>query len=60
MPFGQMNWIKCCAKVNPKTLVVLMGGGAMDVSQWVAQTPAILQAWYPVWKVEMHWQNNLW
>lgn len=47
MPFGQDELIKAVLKANPKTIVVLMGGGAIDMSQWVDNTPAILQAWYP-------------
>ncbi|MEO6613273.1 MAG: glycoside hydrolase family 3 C-terminal domain-containing protein [Chitinophagaceae bacterium] len=47
MPFGQDELINAVLKANPKTVVVLMGGGAIDMSQWVDRTPAILQAWYP-------------
>lgn len=47
MPFGQDELIKAVLKANPKTIVVLLGGGAIDMSQWVSNTPAILQAWYP-------------
>lgn len=47
MPFGQDELIKAVVKANPKTIVVLMGGGPIDVSQWVDQVPGILQAWYP-------------
>lgn len=47
MPFGQDELIKAVLKANPKTVVVLMGGGAIDMSQWVDDAPAILQAWYP-------------
>lgn len=47
MPFGQNELIAAVIKANPKTIVVLMGGGAIDVSQWVDNAPAILQAWYP-------------
>ncbi len=46
MPFGQDELIKAVLKANPKTIVVLMGGGAIDMTQWVGQAPAILQAWY--------------
>lgn len=46
MPFGQDELIKAVLKANPKTIVVLMGGGAIDMSQWVDNTPAIIQAWY--------------
>jgi len=47
MPFGQDELIKAVLKANPKTVVVLMGGGAIDMRQWVDSTPAILEAWYP-------------
>ena len=47
MPFGQDELIKAVQKANPKTIVVLMGGGAIDMTQWVSGAPAILQAWYP-------------
>jgi len=47
MPFGQDELIKAVLKANPKTIVVLMGGGAIDMTQWVANAPAIVQAWYP-------------
>jgi beta-glucosidase len=47
MPFGQDELIKAVLKANPKTIVVLMGGGAIDMTQWIHNTPAILQAWYP-------------
>jgi beta-glucosidase len=47
MPFGQNELIKAVLAANPNTVVVLMGGGPMDISQWVDQTKAIIQAWYP-------------
>ena len=47
MPFGQDELIKAVVKANPKTIVVLIGGGPIDVSQWVNNVPGILQAWYP-------------
>lgn len=47
MPFGQNELIKAVVAANPKTVVVLLGGGAIDMSQWVNNTPAIIQAWYP-------------
>jgi beta-glucosidase len=46
MPFGQNELIKAVLKANPKTIVVLIGGGAIDMRQWVNETPAILQSWY--------------
>lgn len=47
MPFGQDELIKAVLKANPKTIVVLIGGGAIDMTQWIDQTKGIIQAWYP-------------
>ena len=47
MPFAQDELLAAVLKANPKTIVVLIGGGAIDMNSWLAQTPAVLQAWYP-------------
>lgn len=47
MPFGQNELIEAVRKANPRTVVVLMGGGAIDMTKWVNNVPAVLQAWYP-------------
>lgn len=47
LPFGQDELIKAVVKANPRTTVVMMGGGAMDMTEWVDQARAILYAWYP-------------
>ena len=47
MPFGQDELIKAVLKANPKTVVVLMGGGPIDITQWVDQSKAIIEGWYP-------------
>lgn len=47
MPFGQNKLIKAVLKANPKTIVVLIGGGPIDMSQWVNDVQGIIQAWYP-------------
>ena len=47
MPFGQDELIGAVLKANPKTVVVLMGGGAIDMTKWISNAPAIVQAWYP-------------
>ena len=46
MPFGQDELLDQLLKANPKTVVALMGGGAIDMTRWVSKTPAILQNWY--------------
>jgi beta-glucosidase len=47
LPFGQDQLIEAVLKANPSTVVVLMGGGPVDMSRWIDQTKGILQAWYP-------------
>lgn len=47
MPFGQDQLIKAVLAANPRTVVVLMGGGPIDMQQWVGDAKAIVQAWYP-------------
>ena len=47
MPFGQDELVQAVLKANPNTVVVLLGGGPIDVSAWVGQTKALLEAWYP-------------
>jgi beta-glucosidase len=46
MPFGQNELIKAVLKANPKTIVVLIGGGPVDMSQWVNDVQGVVQAWY--------------
>ncbi|WP_211352185.1 glycoside hydrolase family 3 C-terminal domain-containing protein [Dinghuibacter silviterrae] len=47
MPFGQDELIRAVVKANPRTVVVLMGGGPIDMTRWETTVPGILQAWYP-------------
>ena len=47
MPFGQDELIKAVVKANPRTIVVLIGGGAIDMTRWVGDVKGVLQAWYP-------------
>lgn len=46
MPFGQDKLISAVLKANPKTIVVLLGGGAIDISSWEDQAKGIIEAWY--------------
>jgi len=47
MPFGQDELIEAVIKANPHTVVILMGGGAIDMMKWIDNTAAVIQAWYP-------------
>lgn len=46
MPFGQNELINAVLKANPKTVVVLTGGGPIDVRQWVNNAKGIVEMWY--------------
>jgi beta-glucosidase len=47
LPGGQDELIQKVVQANPRTIVVLMGGGAVEMDAWLAQVPALLYAWYP-------------
>ncbi|MDQ2769694.1 MAG: glycoside hydrolase family 3 C-terminal domain-containing protein [Bacteroidota bacterium] len=47
LPFGQDELVQAVLAANPNTVVVLLGGGPIDVSAWAAQTNALVEAWYP-------------
>jgi len=39
--------IQTISAVNPRTVVVVVGGSAIVMDSWQSQVPAILMAWYP-------------
>ena len=47
MPFGQDELVRAVLAANPRTAIVLLGGGPIDVAAWAGQAPAIVEAWYP-------------
>ncbi|WP_227006164.1 glycoside hydrolase family 3 C-terminal domain-containing protein [Rufibacter latericius] len=47
MPFAQDELLTAVLKANPNTVVVLIGGGPIDMNQWINQTKSVIQAWYP-------------
>ena len=46
LPAAQNNLIAAVAKANPKTVVVVKSGSAI-LMPWIADVPAVLEAWYP-------------
>jgi beta-glucosidase len=46
LPNGQVELIRQVAAANPRTIVVLTSGAAVQTSDWEEPVPAILQAWY--------------
>ncbi|MGI4875276.1 MAG: glycoside hydrolase family 3 C-terminal domain-containing protein [Janthinobacterium lividum] len=47
MPFGQNELVRAVQAANPNTVVVLLGGGPIDVSAFAGSAKAVLEAWYP-------------
>ena len=47
LPEFQDDLIVNAAKLNPRTIVVLHGGGGFNVQAWVNKVPALLHAWFP-------------
>ncbi len=47
LPYGQGDLIQKVIRANPRTVVVLIGGPAIEMDPWLARAPAVLQAWYP-------------
>lgn len=47
LPFGQDELITAVLQANPNTIIVLMGGGPVDMSKWEKKAKAILFAGYP-------------
>jgi len=47
MPFGQDELVQAVLAANPRTAVVLLGGGPIEVAPWAGQAHSIVEAWYP-------------
>ena len=47
LPYGQDELLQKLVDTNPRTVVVLLGGGPMEMGSWLSKAPAVLQAWYP-------------
>jgi len=46
LPVKQQQLILKIAEANPRTVVVLSGGAAVDMRPWIGKVPAVLQTWY--------------
>ena len=46
LPVAQQQLIEQVAQANPRTIIVLSGGGAVDMREWIDKVPAVLQTWY--------------
>ncbi|MDQ0374767.1 glycoside hydrolase family 3 C-terminal domain-containing protein [Cellulomonas humilata] len=46
LPNGQAELIRQVAAANPRTVVVLVAGGAVQTSDWESGVPAIIHSWF--------------
>jgi beta-glucosidase len=47
LPSGQDAFIEHLSEVNQNTIVVLTGGGNVDMTRWIDKVPGLVHAWYP-------------
>jgi beta-glucosidase len=47
LPPGQNELILSVLGSNKNTIVVLTAGGAVDMTRWIDQAPALVDVWYP-------------
>ena len=47
LPAAEIETIRAAVAVNPRTIVVVDAGGAVDMSGFVDRVPALVWAWYP-------------
>jgi beta-glucosidase len=47
LPWGQDALIEAVAAANPHTIVLLTGGGGMNVERWLDKVPVLLHLYYP-------------
>jgi len=48
LPAGQDKLLAQIVRANPRTVVVLIGGGSVEMDDaWLSRVPALLYAWYP-------------
>jgi beta-glucosidase len=47
LPYGQDDLIQRVVEANPRTIVVFLGGGPMEMGPWLEKVPALMLAWYP-------------
>jgi beta-glucosidase len=47
LPEQQDTLIQNVAQVNPRTIVLLHGGGGFVVQSWIDRVPALLHVWFP-------------
>lgn len=46
LPWGQEDLIAEVASVNPRTIVDVQAGGAVDAHNWIDKVPVLIDSWY--------------
>ena len=47
LPAGQVEYLRAVLKHNKNVVVVLNGGGGIEMASWLPEVKAVLMAWYP-------------
>ena len=47
LPQGQTEYLREVLKLNDNVVVVLNGGGGIEMASWLPEVKAVLMAWYP-------------
>ena len=47
LPEGQIELLREVLKYNNKVVVVLNGGGGIEMASWIPEVKSVLMAWYP-------------
>ncbi len=47
LPRGQVEYLRKILDINKNVVVVLNGGGAIEMASWMNDVKAVLMAWYP-------------
>ena len=57
LPMGQVEYLRSIVAINPNVVVVLNGGGGIEMASWMNEVKAVLMAWYP-FTIEEKWADN--
>ncbi len=47
LPWGQDELVRAMAAANPHSVVVLTGGGSINLTRWLDKVPAVVDSWFP-------------
>ena len=47
LPQGQVEYLRSVLALNKNVVVVLNGGGGVEMASWLPEVKAVLMAWYP-------------